>query len=183
MEFVNYKAYRKQVKNLYKSAFPYDERFPMPFLYWKARGKDNNFCAVLDKGEFVGLSYTVESENFLYVYYLAVIEEARNKGLGSKILAKIKEENPNRTITLAVEDTEVKDAPNYEMRLRRLEFYRRNGFERLNMKINEAGVWLELLGTDDTVNYDEFIALMKKFLGRILFRIIYKYLWDKNRKK
>ena len=183
MEFVNYKKYRKQVKNLYKSAFPYDERFPMMFLYWKARGKGNNFSAVLDNGEFVGLSYTVESENFLYVYYLAVIEEARNKGYGSKILTKIKEDNPGRTITLAIEDTEVCDAPNYEMRLRRLEFYRRNGFERLNMRVNEAGVWLELLGTDNTVDYDEFIELMKKFLGRILFRIIYKYLWNKKREK
>ena len=174
MHFVNYKKYKKQVKKLYKAAFPFNERFPLPFLKWKARGEDVLFSAVLDGGQFVGFSYTLESENFLYVYYLAVCEDLRSKGYGSKILQAIKNDNPGRTITLAIEDMSKRDAPNYNQRLRRLKYYESNGFKQLNLKINEAGVDLELLGTDSTVDYDEFMGLMKKFLGKIYFRYIYK---------
>ena len=174
MQFVSYKEYKKQVKKLYKAAFPFNERFPLPFLKWKARGADADFSAVLDDGKFVGFSYTLESENFLYVYYLAVCEELRSRGYGSKILEAIKDKNPGRTVTLAIEDMSKRDAPNYTQRLRRLKFYEANGFQRLNLKINEAGVDLELLGTDGAVSFDEFMGLMKKFLGKPYFRFIYK---------
>ena len=174
MQFVSYKNHKKKVKKLYKAAFPYDERFPLAFLKWKARRAEYDFCAVLDEGEFIGFTYTLESENFLYIIYLAVCEELRSKGYGSKILQGIKDKNPGRTITLCIEDMSKTDAPNYAQRLRRLKFYQSNGFGQLGMKINEVGVDLELLGTDNTVSYDEFMEMMKRFLGKIYFKFIYK---------
>lgn len=181
MEFASYKEHKKEIKKLYKAAFPFDERFPLPFLKWKARGSDVDFSAVLDNGKFIGFSYTLESENFLYVYYLAVCEELRSRGYGSKILQAIKDKKPHRTVTLAIEDMSKTDAPNYDQRLRRLKFYQANGFQRLNLKINEVGVDLELLGTDDTVSYDEFMKMMKKFLGTPYFKFIYRKMEKKER--
>ena len=73
-----------------------------------------------------------------------------------------------------IEDPEEPDAENMDERINRLEFYQRNGFERLHIKINEAGVNYELLGTDASVTQAAFLGMMKDWLGSFLFRIIYR---------
>lgn len=174
MQFEDVKKYKKQVKRLYISAFPRNERAPFSRLMRKAGDGRDNFYAVTDEGDFTGLVYTISTEKFIYVFFLAVVQEKRDKGYGSKILDKIKEMDPDKTIILAIEDTEDKSADNIEERIRRLGFYQRNGFKRLHIKINEVGVVYELLGTEETVTQADFLNLMRAWLGRFLFKAIYR---------
>ncbi|MBQ9097731.1 MAG: GNAT family N-acetyltransferase [Clostridia bacterium] len=62
-----------------------------------------------------------EFECFVYIEHFAVSPEYRNEGLGSKILAALKEMY-NKKICLEVEPSEI------DMAKRRINFYERNGF-------------------------------------------------------
>ena len=84
MKFVDAKRYKKQVKDLYREAFPKDEQAPLLFLFFKSGNGRDSFYAVVDKEKFVGLVYTVQIEKLVYVFYLAVKAEERGQGYGGK---------------------------------------------------------------------------------------------------
>ena len=174
IKFEDVKQHKKEVKKLYREAFPADERAPFFMLIKRTERKENSFYAVTDNDGFAGLVYTIKSDKVIYVFFLAVIPEKRGKGYGTKILYEIKNKNPDLAVILMIEDTDIKDAPNYEERLNRLKFYKRNDFFQLGIKINEAGVKYELLGTKKDVVLEDFFKVMKKFLGKILFKLIYR---------
>ncbi len=174
MEFVNAKEYKKEIRSLYRKAFPANERAPLFVLFRRTKNEENSFYAVADKGEFIGLVYTIKSVKMVYVFFFAVDEDKRGKGYGTEILEMIKTKYSDRTVALMIEDTTITDADNYEERISRLEFYKKNGFKKLNIKINEAGVDYELLGTEEDITLDNFLGIMKGFLGGFLFKFIYR---------
>jgi len=174
MRFEDARKYKSEIKTLYKSAFPRNERAPFFLLMCRTDNGRDNFYAVIDEDNFIGLVYTISKENLVYVFFLAVTEENRSKGYGSKILDQIKKMNPDKIITLAIEDTEDKSADNAVERMKRLSFYEKNGFKRLYIKVNEAGVVYELLGTNPAVTQADFFDLMRDWLGGVLFKLIYR---------
>lgn len=174
MKLVDARKYRKEVKQLYVAAFPKEERAPFSLLMRRVNNERDSFYAVEDAGEFVGLVYTMRKEKLVYVFFLAVVEEKRGMGYGSRILRCIKRLNPGCVISLMIEDTADTDADNYEQRITRLGFYQANGFKQLNVRINEAGVGYELLGTDTTVTQADFLALMKDYAGVLLYKFLYR---------
>lgn len=174
VNLVDARKYKKQIKKLYKSAFPREERAPLSFLFHRTGNGRDSFYAVVDNDEFVGLVYTIGIEKLVYVFFLAVVEDKRGNGYGSRILQTIRNLYPDCVITLAIEDTADRSAENFEQRIKRLKFYEANGFKQLHIKINEAGVDYELLGTENTVTQADFLAMMKNYFGSILFKIIYR---------
>ena len=174
MKLVDARKHRKEVKKLYVSAFPKEERAPFALLMHRVNNGRDSFYAVEDNGEFVGLVYTIRKDKMLYVFFLAVVEDKRGMGYGTRILRCIKKLNQGCTVCLMIEDTNETDADNYEERINRLGFYQSNGFKQLDIRINEAGVGYELLGTDDSVTQADFLALMKDYAGAFLYHFLYK---------
>lgn len=174
MKFEDARKHKKEITRLYKTAFPRIERPPIWLLFYRTDNGRDNFYAVLDKNEFIGLVYTIKTEKMVYVFFLAVAEGKRQKGYGTKILSEIRKMYPNQVITLLIEDTEDINADNIEQRMRRLKFYETNGFSRLHIKINEIGVVYELLGTENSVTQADFLELMKDYVGTFLFKIMYR---------
>ena len=174
MKLVDARKHRKEVKQLYVSAFPKEERAPFALLMRRVNNERDSFYAVEDDGEFVGLVYTMRKDKLVYVFFLAVTEEKRGMGYGTRILCCIKRLNPGCVISLMIEDTADTNADNYEQRINRLGFYQANGFKQLNVRINEAGVGYELLGTEDTVTQADFLALMRDYAGALLYKFLYR---------
>lgn len=174
MQFSDARKYKKQIKRLYRTAFPANERAPLFLLFRRTDNGRDSFRAVVDEEKFVGLVYTISTAKMVYVFFLAVEDEMRGKGYGTEILTQIKEMHSDKAVSLMIEDTEELDAENYEERLNRLKFYERNGFQKLSVKINEAGVSYDLLGTDASVTQADFLDMMKDWLGSFLFGIIYR---------
>ena len=174
MKLVDARKHRKEVKKLYVSAFPKEERAPFALLMHRVNNGRDSFYAVEDQGTFVGLVYTIRKKKLLYVFFLAVEEEKRGMGYGSRILRCLKKLNQGCTVCLMIEDTQETDADNYEERINRLGFYQANGFKQLHVRINEAGVKYELLGTDDSVTQADFLALMKDYAGALLYQFLYR---------
>lgn len=174
MQLVDAKKYKKEIKQLYVTAFPKEERAPILVLYHKTKDKRNHFYAVEEKDEFAGLVYTIQDVGMVYVFFLAIAEGKRGQGYGTKVLSTLKEMYPDNTITLMIEDTADTSADNYAQRVQRLGFYKKNGFLQLNIRINEAGVGYELLGTNENVTQADFLKLMRNYVGGILFKWLYK---------
>ena len=123
---------------------------------------------------FTGLLYGIREESLVYLFYLAVVAEKRKQGYGGRILKEVEKMFPDCTITLAIEDTEKTDAENYQQRITRLHFYEGNGYKKTGIKINEAGVDFELLGTNSNVTKAQFHNMMRKYFGPFRFWMVYR---------
>lgn len=132
--------YKKELEELYLSAFPDDERFP--FWLIKRCAEENNvkLNAILDGEQFIGMEYIVNCDNAYYLMYFAIDEKLRNKNYGSKTLADLKEKY--ETIFLSIEK------PCDEITKKRKNFYLKNGFFETNKYYEDTGVEYEILCTN-----------------------------------
>lgn len=156
-----------EIKQLFKTAFPFYEQIPMPFLMWRLRRPNVELLAFTDAGQLVGASYTISRRQQTYVLYLAVSEKVRSQGYGSQILAAIKRRYVNQQIMLNIEPV-TPDAPNVVQRQKRRQFYYKNGFRSTNLMLTEMGDDYELLTCSGSVRADDYLALMKQFNGGIV---------------
>lgn len=121
--------------DLYESAFPPDQRVPVEaLLSMMAAGEPTvAMLAVLEEaGRLVGLVIFERAEcpPALFLWYLAVIPERRNQGLGARIYRRIIAEYADGCtgVVFDVEIPELAADPAVQaLRARRIEFYRRLG--------------------------------------------------------
>lgn len=163
----------KGIKRLYKEAFPQNERVPLPFLKYKARKRSADFFAIYDDEGFAGLLYCVYHTDIIFLFYLAIRPEKRGRGYGSLVLEKVKKRFKDQRVILSIEEV-TKDSENYEQRRRRRDFYMRNGFETAGFKTKEYGVNYEFMQYGGKVRKKEYLGLLKRYMGRILFRFYRK---------
>lgn len=131
---------KEHISSLYLSAFPEDERPPLSYFYQMVDNfEENKVVAYFDKGEFIGFSYLVFYKDIMYLAFFAVSESKRNQGYGTKILNDIKNEYSRYVFLLCYEEVDEK-YPDYENRLRRHNFYLRNGFINNHLKTREGDV-------------------------------------------
>lgn len=127
----------REVIDLYRRAFPPEERLPLWHMRLMALRRDVGFRAWLDDGALVGLTYTVDSPATVWLFYLAVNDSVRSRGYGSRILNGVRRHAAGRTVVLEFEPLD-DGAPNLEQRRRRLAFYERGGFALTGYRIHEG---------------------------------------------
>ncbi len=154
-------AYR-DCKGLLMQAFPREERYPMWLLSLLTVRKWVDFRAFYDKDAFCGLLYTAQTQRMIFVLYLAVNDQIHSKGYGSAILSWLRENTPQKEIVLHIEpvDEEAEDLP---QRLRRLDFYKRNGFHETGAFLRDRKERYALLSTTPHFSRTEYLRLMKRF--------------------
>ena len=150
-----------KAKKLYISAFPKYERLPWWVLRFLTLNKIANITCYYADGEFCGFTYDVITHNILYLMFFAVKEELRGKGYGSAILEYLKKNNPDKAITLNIELID-SAAENAAERVRRIEFYKKNGFFDTNHNIDEVGGTFRVLSTKAELDKE---AYLKAFTG------------------
>lgn len=153
----------KKISRLYRTAFPADERAPMWYMAAKAENENADFWGIYADGEWAGLAYVISEGTASYLFYIALSENLRGKGLGSKALQSIKKHYGGQRIFLALEQLD-ESAENSEERIRRRNFYLKNGLKPLPLTIREATVTYDVMGTGD-VQPEEYESMMKKYLG------------------
>ena len=156
----------RQVKALYRAAFPKEERLPWWLLRLNSKRKGIELTAWLEGDVFCGFTSAVTVEDFHMLLYFAVEPSLRGKGYGSKILAALKE--MYGTVALHVEPLE-KTAANYPQRLRRYNFYLRNGFLDTGWDVWEVGGKFRIL----TSRCEPVVSAYPKAFRRLTFG-----LWD-----
>ena len=156
-----------QVKALYESAFPVNERIPMKQLLDNKIQRE--FFAFVDTIDdtptFCGFSNSISHGDITNIVYFAVEPELRSRGYGSQILQAIREKHPDSRIVVDIEvEEDSKDAEELERRNRRREFYLRNGFDAVPVDYHWQGEHYRLLSAGGTVTEKEFRDFWKEVL-------------------
>ena len=84
----------------------------------------------------------------IFITYIAINDEIRSKGYGSKILTYLKENNPTLPISLNVEMLD-DNASNKEQRIKRVVFYERNGFKLLKNTVSNGKDTFSIMSTKE----------------------------------
>lgn len=165
------KNYIKNVKELYNSSFPTAERMPFNILLSKAKGSNVTFWAVVDEGVFKGLTYTVWYNDIVFIFYLAVEKSERGNGIGSQILSLIKQKFQNCRLVLNIEALDDNSENNAE-RIRRREFYVKNGFFSAGYNVREYSVTYENMcccADNKVVSKAEYFKLIEAYCGKLIY--------------
>lgn len=150
-----------RIRELYRSAFPKEEQMPWGLMKFLSRFPDIDLTGYYRADAFCGMTFTVCHEQILFVLFLAVDAHSRGRGNGSAILTHLKASHPGKTILLNVELLE-EDAPNLAQRIRRMAFYKKNGFYDTGYNIREVGGWFRVLATDPRPDMEAYRRVFGK---------------------
>ena len=152
----------KDVCCLMRTAFPQTEQIPMWLLRVLALRKSVNFRAFNEDDQFCGVLYTAEDNKYIFVLYLAVNDQIRSKGYGTKILDWLKL-NTEKSIVLNVESLDP-SAENALQREKRISFYSKNGIFDTGCRFVDGGEKYSVLASDiEIFDPGEYEMLLSKF--------------------
>ena len=136
-----------KILEIYERSFPPEEQIPMPELRRSAERDEVDFLAWIDPslpagedgaGNVVALTFSFAFPDLFYLGFLAVDGRTRSERYGD--VPQLLEIEPV-----------VREAGNYQQRVRRLAFYERNGFTVTNMLTHETGQTYRVLARDGVV--------------------------------
>ncbi len=156
--------------SLYHTAFPPEEQIPEE-LFWDSVHMDGAEITVYYNEEmpgtnpYAGFSFVIETEPFLFLYFLAVNPDFRSKGIGSEIIRNhLMKQYPGKTIVLNVESPD-ESAEDNNSRLRRIAFYERLGFVQMNCSFTDGRVKFSVLSTSSELDLNAYFAFLQKLCG------------------
>ncbi len=165
----------KQIKSLYRSAFPKEERIPFPILMRRAQSDWVHFLSFYENGRFCGLAYLLLGEHLGVLMYLAVEDALRSHGYGTQILNAIRGYcGDHRTIALDIEQV-IPESVNYHQRRRRRDFYLRNGFLPSGCGHSLRGVDYEILISDSAFSPGDYAELIRRYSAGTVRMEIQRY--------
>lgn len=152
-----------KISRLYRSAFPVDERAPMWFMALRSGRENVDFWGLYADEKWMGLAYVISEGSASYLFYLALSEEERGKGLGSRFMQALKKHYAGQRLFLALEQLD-ELSENFFERQKRRQFYLKNGLKPLPLTIREGTVVYDVMGTGE-VSPDDYEQMMKKYFG------------------
>ena len=182
LKFINAKDDRavwRDIKKLYFSAFPKEERFAFCYIKRKSKTEAEECIAVYDNGIYAGLLILVRFKDVTLLFYFAVADNLRGKGYGTEILNGLKEFYPDDRIILMFEIPD-ENSPNNAQRLQRKAFYEKNGFCDCGYITEERGVKYKTYSYGGMVSEEEFTELLINYIGKRLFKKYYNFYDEKE---
>ncbi|MBU2925700.1 GNAT family N-acetyltransferase [Colwellia sp. 4_MG-2023] len=170
---INFKALNKhdanytEVIKLYKEAFPGAKRIPTFLLRYKLRNGKEGFNVLYENDVWIGLIYSAEYKDIVFVQFLAISESLRSQGYGSKVMASLKDRYIGKRIILNIEELD-KKAKNYEQRVKRKAFYEKNGFISTEYMVKEPDQKYEMLIREGSISKEEIESLYDDLFGSII---------------
>ena len=156
---------RKYLEQVNDEAFPVSERMSFDEIFDFASNTNTDVLGIYDNGNPVGFAVVLKNEECGYVYYVAIDSHMRSKGYGGATMKKMMEAYRQLQLVLDFEAID-ENAENHEQRIRRRNFYLKNGF-------HETGNYT-MLGDDRfevMCNGDE----LRKDALKDLLRILHKH--------
>lgn len=152
--------YWSEVNDLALEAFPPEEYLAPETLAEMARADNFDFLALTDGGAFVGFLAVQTYRSLAYLFFLAIVPSRRSMGYGSQAIAALKAAYPGKKQVVDFERVDA-SAENYGQRVRRREFYLRNGYRETGLFLRYLGVAYEVFCMDEDFRAEEFQELMQ----------------------
>ena len=151
----------QQINFLAKEAFPPEEYLAPDQLVEMSKADNFDFFALTDGDTFIGFMVVQTHKNLAYLFFLAIGPSCRAKGYGSRAIETLRALYPDKT---QVVDFEMLDseAPNNEQRMKRRQFYLRNGYKETGLFLSYLGVDYEVFYMGDVFEPQEYKELMKE---------------------
>lgn len=144
-----------RIRRLYQTAFPRSERKPFSIIRRMHReGRSIVWYAAAPDGRFVGMAATIEGEQTTLLDYFAITERLRGHGFGTAFLQELMHRYEGRGLFMEIEAPD-RDDPTGE-KLRRKQFYLRNGMTDMHVTAILFGVRMELLGKECSMDFDGY---------------------------
>ena len=134
----------KETHRLNMDAFPDEERLDTELLAQLSEQGHLELLGISDNGNYIGFTVIFHSERSVYVFFLAIDPAWRSHGYGAAVLDELRKRYAGRQLVLDIEPLD-SAAPNYEQRLRRKNFYLRNGFRESGCFFKYCGMCFEVL--------------------------------------
>ena len=153
---------KEKIKKIYISSFLKEDRMPFWLMLIMAKMRSTEFISFHDEGTLCGFVYMATIQNLTFIMFLAVDENIRSKGYGSRILDKIQSIHPDSKIIITIERCD-KDAKDIEQRMRRKKFYTNNGYIETGYLVELAKKEQEIIIKNGDFDEDEFSSFFKKY--------------------
>lgn len=163
----------KFILDLYRKAFPQEERKPFSVIERKAAMGTMEILVITEGKKRVGLAITAAKGDLVLLDYFAIAEEARSNGNGSEALQLLRELYADRQFFLEIERPE-EGAENLEERIRRKKFYLRNGMLETGIRISLFDVPMELLAMRPGLTFAQCESLYRELLGPMYHKVVYE---------
>ena len=152
-------GYYNQAKNIYTESFPKEERYlSFKELANNAMMDNAQMYCLIDEDVVQGLIYNIIYEDMVFVLYLAVNFKSRHKGYGSKLIQWCLENYEGKSIYLNIDEVD-KRFKDYDIRVKRLNFYLKNGFKMTDYLSVEEGCNFNILSNTGDLDLDKYIKL------------------------
>lgn len=90
MEFTQVEKGRwKEIKEIYMEAFPKAERKPFFLLKRAVKKEKMQLLAAVEEGRLLGFAALIPCEDMVMVDYLAVSQQIRSRGTGSRLMQEV----------------------------------------------------------------------------------------------
>ncbi len=156
-------AVRPDLRALYESAFPDEERIPWDDLLRLVREMPLEFAEYRDGEGLMGLTIVYPRLRLSWFWYFAVPEKKRGRGIGQRILSALLARYEGRSAGLDMEDPAQPGAPNAAQRIRRRDFYIRNGFRETGVGKTFGPVAMTMmLKGEDTFAMSDYDTLLSE---------------------
>lgn len=116
-----------KLTDLNNEAFPENERVPVEEMFEFSEVSGTDILGIYAENEFSGFIIVRKSEKCAYIAYFAICAEKRSQGIGSATLRLLPDYYPNCQIVVDFETLD-ETSNNNPQRIRRRNFYYRNGF-------------------------------------------------------
>lgn len=116
-----------QLEKLNNQAFPENERIDTDDMFCFPEESGREVLGIYTDDEFSGFIITIKFRKCVYICYFAVCPKKRSRGIGGKALKMLKEYYPEFQIVVDFEALD-ENSGNNPQRIRRRNFYYRNGF-------------------------------------------------------
>ena len=166
----------KKVHELYEEAFPKSEKKPFRMiLEGREKGNYGIMAIESEEGRFLGLAITMHYQELVLLDYFAINSGCRGTGVGGEALRELQRRYAGKKFLLEIESTvergdgNSKDSSGMQdkeaiLRLRRKEFYLRNGMQTMDFLVNLFGVEMEIMTYECSVTFEEYHSILEHLL-------------------
>lgn len=162
LEIKKVKLSNKDVKKIYYDSFPKEERMPFPMMVLMTKITHTDFLAFYDRDTLCGFAYSATIDNITFITFLAVDKNIRSKGYGSEILKEMQRLYPDNKIVISIERCDV-EATNINDRIRRKNFYLKNGYIDTGYLIELSKTEQEVIIKNGVFDEDELFNFFVKY--------------------
>lgn len=124
-----------------------------------------DILAIEAGGRLAGFFVVLKHRDLALVDYFAIHPDIRGGGIGSTALGQLCKLYRGKRLFLEIE-APLANTPNYEQRIRRKNFYHRNGFTDTGIAMAVYGTDMELLAYQCVITFEEYVDVLRSIFGR-----------------